>query len=325
MEQRHHYGGQAIIEGVMIRGRKGAAVAVRSASGEICIRELNIPGWAAGPLRNVPFLRGVVILLETLIIGMRALSLSAALSIQEQRKEGDSDPSSGAVRDSDQQEEVGPLGLGLLMIVALGLGIGLFFLLPLFISKGLESSGLSGGLANVVEGLLRLGIFIGYVWLIGRLADVQRVLAYHGAEHMVVAAHESGEPLTIAAARKYPTAHPRCGTAFLLTVMLLSIIVFMFVPRDPLPLVIASRIVLIPVIAALAYEFIRFAGRHPGNLFIRALISPSLLLQALTTRQPDDDQIEVALEALTHAVRLDGGTIPVEEYRDPLDEPSTER
>ena len=293
MQPRHQYGGQAIIEGVMIRGLRHAVVSVRVPSGEISTRRIDVPGWAGGRMRSIPYLRGIVVLLETLIVGMRALSLSAALAIEEEP-------------GSDQDAEgLGTFSMAIMLVFALALGVGLFFLMPLFASKGLESAGLSAVGANAVEGLLRLGAFLAYVWLIGRLSEIQRVLAYHGAEHMVVSAHDRGEPLTIESARRHSTAHPRCGTAFLLTVIVVSIVLFMFIPREPLALVVSSRILLIPVIAAVSYEFIRFAGRHPGNRLVRLLVTPSLLLQKLTTRPPDDTQIEVALEALHEAVRID--------------------
>ncbi len=300
MQPRHQYGGQALIEGVMIRGLRHAVVSVRVPTGEIVTRRLDVPGWAAGRMRSIPYLRGIVVLLETLIVGMRALSLSASLAIEEEpRSEG-------------EREGLGTLGMGIMLVFSLGLGIGLFFLMPLFASKGLESAGLSAVAANAVEGLLRLGAFLAYVWLIGRLSEIQRVLAYHGAEHMVVAAHDRGEPLTVESARRHSTAHPRCGTAFLLTVIVVSILVFMLIPREPLTLVVSSRILLIPVIAAVSYEFIRFSGRLPGNRLVSMLVTPSLLLQKLTTRPPDDTQIEVALAALNEAVRIDEAALEPE-------------
>ena len=304
MEQqpRHQYGGQAIIEGVMIRGREQAAVAVRNPSGEICVRELTVPGWATGKLRIIPYVRGIVIFAETLIVGMHALSMSAALSLEEDDEEG-------------AEEAISNFTIGLMLIVAMGLGIGIFFLAPFFVSKLFENSFGSVG-ANIIEGGLRLGAFVGYIWLISKMNDIERVLGYHGAEHMAVHAQEAGHDMTVDSVKKFPPAHPRCGTAFLLTVMLLAVLVFIFIPREPISVVILSRVGLVPLIAAAAYEFIRYAGRHPDNIGMRILIAPSLLLQGMTTRPPSDDQIEVAIEALTQAVKLDQG-VPTEDHNVP--------
>ena len=301
-QQRHQYGGQAIIEGVMIRGRDHAAVAVRNPAGEICVRALAVPGWSTGRLRRIPYIRGMIIFGETLVVGMKALSISASLSLE-----------------NDEDDDTGPIGsytIAAMLVVAMGLGIGIFFLAPFFVSKLFENAGLNGFLSNLVEGLLRLGAFITYIWLVSRMSDIERVLAYHGAEHKAVHAHEAGHDMTVESLRKFPTAHPRCGTAFLLTVMLMAVIVFIFVPRDPLWLVVGSRILLVPLIAAAAYEFIRYAGRHGDSLTTRILISPSLLLQEMTTREPEDDQIEVAIEAINHAVKIDQG-FPVADHNVP--------
>jgi hypothetical protein len=185
--------------------------------------------------------------------------------------------------------------------------IGLFFLLPLFVSAVFERFVESGLLSNIVEGTVRLGVFLLYVWGIGYIPDIRRVFAYHGAEHMTVKAHEAGDPLEIGPIRKYSTAHPRCGTAFLLVVMVMAIFVFALLGRPPLVWLILSRVVLLPVIAALAYEIIRFSGAHQGNPLVRLITGPSLALQALTTRQPEDDQIEVAIHAMNLAMAADEG------------------
>ncbi len=188
------------------------------------------------------------------------------------------------------------------------IAIALFFLLPLFASKPFE--GLTGShlIPNLAEGGIRLLVFLVYVIGIGFMTDIRRVYMYHGAEHMTVHAVENGDPLNIDRIRKYPTAHPRCGTAFLLTVMIVAIIVFSLVPREPMWWLILSRIILIPVIASFSYEVIRFNGRHSGNLFVQWLTAPSLWLQGLTTKQPDDDQIEVAVCAMNAAIESDQDT-----------------
>jgi uncharacterized protein YqhQ len=292
--QRALYGGQAVIEGIMIRGRTAAALAVRKPDGAIGLHSLPLETWANGRSRRVPAARGVLVLLETLILGAKALSLSAAEASKTDSQESGKEPD-GAISDA---------AMASMMVIGLGLGIALFLVVPLLISRAVESSG--SLIANLTEGAVRLVIFLGYIWAIGRMKDIQRVFGYHGAEHMAVWAHENGQPLTAESLRKYPTAHPRCGTSFLLTVVLVSIIVFIFVPREPFWFVLSSRIVLIPLIAAASYELIRFAGLHLSNPIVRALTSPNLLLQSMTTRQPDDRMIEVAIAAMGHALELDG-------------------
>ncbi len=281
----------------MIRGRSQASLAVRKPDGAIALRSLPLEDWANGPARRYPMVRGVLVLLETLVMGMKSLALSA--------NEAAGEPDG----DAKKAEPFTTASMGVVLAAALVLGIGLFFILPLAVSRLVEPAG--DLVANLVEGLLRLVIFIGYIWAIGRMKDIQRVFGYHGAEHMAVSAHERGMPLTPTSLRQFPTAHPRCGTSFLLTVVLVSIVVFMFIPRDPFWLVFASRIVLIPVIAALSYELIRFAGTHSDNIWVRVLTSPNLLLQDLTTRQPDDGMVEVAIAAMNHAVASDEERPPV--------------
>ncbi|MBI4304830.1 MAG: DUF1385 domain-containing protein [Chloroflexi bacterium] len=295
MAREFHYGGQAVIEGVMIRGRTRAALAVRRPDRAIETKVIQIPSWGTGQVRKIPLVRGVSVFLETLVVGMQALTLSASISSDEGDRPG---------------QQLSPVAIALTIALAIGLGIVLFFLLPLFVSKWAETAGLGAFAANVVEGVVRLAAFIGYIYLIGRLKDVQRVLSYHAAEHMAVSAHEAGASLDVASVRRYPRAHPRCGTAFLLTVMLVSVVVFMFIPREPLPLVVSSRIFLVPLIAAISYEIIRFAGKHPGSKWVRVITSPNLMLQELTTRPPTDDQIEVAISALNCAIDQDRAEAP---------------
>ena len=274
----------------MIRGRSVATIAVRNPTGNIVRRSLPIQGWSTGRATGFPMVRGVIALFETVVIGMRALALSAQIAT----------PS-----DDENEEPISGWATGIMMAIAFLVAIVVFFLAPLFISRGVESVGTSAVVANVSEGLIRLGLFIGYVWLVGQMRDIDRVFGYHGAEHMIVSAQEKGLSLDVQAARTQSTAHPRCGTAFLLTVVLVSILVFIVVPREPMWLLVGSRIFLIPVIAAISYEFIRFSGRHQSNFLVRNLNSPSMLLQKMTTRQPDDGQIEVAIEALQYAQELD--------------------
>ena len=283
------YGGQAIIEGVMIRGIKGCAVAVRRADGSIHHETIPLLGWANGKLRRIPFLRGILVLAETLVIGMRAYTIGANQQIKD--------------AGEDEDAEIGAFGMGLMTAIAFAFGIALFFLLPLFISRPFE--GQSDFLANVMEGVARLAIFLVYIWAIGLMKDIKRMYGYHGAEHMTIHAYERGLPLTHSAIRQFSPAHPRCGTSFLLTVVIVSIILFMFVPREPLWMLVGSRIVLIPVIAAVSYEFIRFTGTHSGNFIADLVGQPNLWLQKLTTAQPDDEMIEVAVSAMQTAIELD--------------------
>jgi uncharacterized protein YqhQ len=287
------YGGQAVIEGVMIRGRDHAALSVRREDGTIVRRQIDLEGWSKVRARRVPFARGVVVLAETLMVGMRALSLSASEAAGPDEKTG-------------ELQEMGKAGMAMMLLVSLLFGIAIFFLAPVYLSRLAETAGANDFTANVIEGALRLVIFVGYIWAIGKMKDIQRVFGYHGAEHMSVAAHEAGEPLTVESVRRFPEAHPRCGTSFLMTVVMVSILLFIFIPRDPWWLLIGSRLVLIPVIGSLSYEFIRWTGTHPGLLLVRVLGAPNLWLQELTTRPPGDDMIEVAIDAMTYALELDG-------------------
>lgn len=287
------YGGQAVVEGVMIRGRSHAAIAIRREDKTIARREINLDGWSRIWVRRVPWIRGVVVLAETLMVGMQALSISAAEAAPPDEETG-------------EPEEFGKGSMVAMLLISLVAGIGIFFLAPLGLSSLVERAGANEFTANVVEGLLRLAIFVGYIWLIGRMEDIRRVFGYHGAEHMAVAAHEAGEPLTVESVRRFPEAHPRCGTSFLMTVVVVSIILFVLIPREPWWLLIGSRIVLIPVIGAISYELIRYAGTHPQQFLVRLFGAPNLWLQNLTTRPPDDSMIEVAIDAMNHALELDG-------------------
>ena len=275
----------------MIRGQSRAALAVRRPDGVIVRRSVPLEGWANSSLRKIAFLRGVLVLLETLIVGMKSLTISAN--------------ESAAGEDEIKDQEFSSLAMAGLLTVSITLGIVVFFLIPVFVSRLVENVGANNFTANIVEGGIRFGLFIAYVWLIGRMDDIKRVFGYHGAEHMVVHAHEAGEPLTIDSVKRFPPAHPRCGTSFLMTVVLVSIIMFMFFPRDPFWVLLVSRIVLIPIIAGMSYEFIRFAGTHQGNVLVRVSSYPNILLQDLTTRQPDNDMMEVAIVAIEYAMALD--------------------
>jgi hypothetical protein len=191
------------------------------------------------------------------------------------------------------------------MTVSLGIGVGLFFLAPLLVVQFIDAQLPSAFLGHVVEGFIRIAIFACYIVLIGFMPDIRRVFAYHGAEHMTVHAYEAGDPLTVSAIRKYPTAHPRCGTAFLLVVMVVAILVFSLVGRPSLWIQLGSRIFLLPVIAGISYELLRLSGARAGNVLVHLIAYPSLALQTLTTRQPEDQQIEVAICAMQAALSAD--------------------
>ena len=284
---KNTYGGQAVIEGVMIRGQNNVTTSVRNPQGKIQTRVKPIGDIFTGKPRRFPLIRGILALAETLYLGMDSLSYSASVS------------------DGESDEEISKLSIASMIGFSVLIAIALFFLLPLIASKPFEGLFGSDIISNVVEGVLRLVIFVLYIFGIGLMSDIRRVYMYHGAEHMTVHAMEKGDPLVVAEIRKYPTAHPRCGTAFLLTVMIIAIIVFTLVPRDPFWMVIISRIVLIPVIASLSYEVIRLSGIYSQNFMVSLIMAPSLWLQKLTTRQPDDAQIEVAISAMTAAVEAD--------------------
>ena len=281
------YGGQAVIEGIMIRGQNNVAIAVRAPSGNIVTRVKKINSLITGKLRSIPIIRGIIALAETLSLGMEALNYSSQVANEEE----DTPP--------------GKFSSAIMILISLSIAIGLFFILPLVVSKPFEGLLGSDVVSNVAEGIIRLAVFLIYVTVISLMPDIRRVYMYHGAEHMAVHAQEKGDPLTIQEIRKYPTAHPRCGTAFLLTIMVIAIIVFTLIPREPLWLVVGSRIVLIPLIASLSYEFIRFNSKHETNKFVSKMSVPNLLLQSLTTKIPDDDQIEVAINAMESAIQAD--------------------
>ena len=307
--QRPTYGGQAVLEGVMIRGQNHMAVAVRRPNGAIAIDERPLSTLYTGVVRRIPLLRGVIVLVETLSLGMRALSYSANVNMEDP----EADPNSEV-----ESEELGKGAIASMLLLSFGFAIALFFLLPLFASRPLEGMFGNDIVSNIAEGAIRLVVFVAYIWVIGRMPDIRRVFMYHGAEHMTVHAQERGDPLVIEAIRKYSPAHPRCGTAFLLTVMVVAIVVFVIVPREPLWWLILSRIIFIPVIAALAYEVIRWSGRYEDNPIVSLITAPNLLLQKLTTRQPEDDQIEVAVAAMNAALVADRGGLEIDPSTDEL-------
>ena len=290
------YGGQALIEGVMMRGRTTVAMSVRPPSGEITTMTEPLPAALSADRRliRIPLLRGIFVLYETLVIGTRMLMRSAAIAAE------------------GEDVELGRGTIVMTMIVSLGFAIGLFFLLPLFLSTFAEDATSSDFAANVVEGVIRLAIFVAYIAAIGMMSDIRRVFAYHGAEHKAISAYEHDRPLTPEEVDAFGTAHTRCGTTFILIVVVISIFFFSLIPRAgvPLPLLFLSRIVLVPLIAAVAYELVRFGARHYGNRLVRALYTPGLWLQALTTRPPDRSMLEVSIASLESVLAADREATP---------------
>ena len=283
MTKKLSVGGQAVIEGVMMRGPGKIAVAVRKPNGEITV-DLKPAGSISDryPILKKPFLRGVVSLVESLGYGMKALSFSAQVS-------GD---------EEDGEDSMSSLEMAGTMAVSIGLAVLLFVVLPTGAMKLLQNQGVGPMVLNLCEGLMRLAIFLLYIWGISRQKDIQRVFQYHGAEHKTIYTYEHGLPLRVENVRPFSTLHPRCGTNFLMIVMLIGIFIFAFLGWPSLWERILSQILLMPVVAGISYEIIRFAGKHMDKAWVRAAILPGLALQKLTTRQPDDDQIEVAIASL---------------------------
>jgi len=282
MEERFNYGGQAVIEGVMMRGSRRMAVAVRDPSGEIILHAepLN-PALYRGPLSRVPFLRGLTMLWDALGLGVKALMWSADVAVGE---------------EGDGETFRGPAGW-IAGALGIALGVGLFMVLPSVV-VGLLPLSLTPLADNLLEGLIRLGLMVGYIWVVGRTPDIARVFAYHGAEHKVINAYEAGAPLTVEAVQCYPTAHTRCGTAFLLTVVAVTILVLAPLGQPSFVWRVISRVVAIPLIVGVSYEWLRLSARYADHAWMRPLIVPSLALQRLTTREPDDGMVEVAIHAL---------------------------
>ena len=277
-----YMGGQAVMDGVMMRGSSTWAVAVRKPEGDIEIVVHDAANWAE-KWSQWPLARGIATLAESLSLGFKALMWSAERQLPEEEREKMSKGATGAT-----------VGVAVLLFA------GLFLVLPALAARGLNNSLSIGGSfwLHVAEGTIRLGFFMAYLYLIGRLPDIRRVFQYHGAEHKAIAAYENKVEVTPESAQRFSTEHVRCGTNFLLTVMVVSIVVFSFFGKPSLPVLILSRIVLIPVVAALAYEVIRFAAGHMRWAWVRIAMKPGLALQRLTTREPTLDQLEVAIASL---------------------------
>jgi uncharacterized protein YqhQ len=292
-EERIRVGGQAVIEGVMMRSPNSMAIAVRRPSGEIVVKRERLDFFSEKKFfSKLPLIRGVMNLLSALVLGMKALNFSANQSLEEEK-------------------EVSSWTMGLTFTFALCFGIFLFFLIPLFLTKWLRFAipmvSTSGILFNLVDGIIRLMIFLAYLWTISLFKEIRRIFEYHGAEHKSIFAFESGEALVADRVKGFSHLHPRCGTSFLLIVMVVSILVFALIPHQlSFGYKVASRVVFIPLIAGLAYEIIRFADQRREGKGIQVFIKPGLWLQRMTAREPSEDQIEVALRALHEVLELEG-------------------
>jgi len=282
------YGGQALIEGVLMRGRYALAAAMRAPDGQIVVRTEPLGGVYLSRLTRIPFLRGLVILWDALGLGMRYLMISANLQAEEEKEKIE-----------------GPAML-MTIVISLALAVGLFFLFPAALGKGAQIwLRLSPLMTNLLEGLIRLLIVVGYIWGIGRLPEIQRVFSYHGAEHKTINAFEAGAELTPESVHRFPLEHPRCGTSFILTLVVLSILIFSLLGSLPWGWLFLSRILLLPLLAMVAYEYIRWAADHLSHPIVRWLILPNLWLQRLTTRQPDLSMLEVSLAAFQAMLELE--------------------
>lgn len=268
------------MEGVLMRGSKTLAAAMRAPSGEIVIQTEELGKIYQGPLRKIPFLRGLILLWDALGLGMHWLTISTNLQAEK------------------EEDKIQGGSLTLVLIMSLVIGIGLFFLLPAALGKWVENIfGWSAWGGYAVEGILRLLILIGYIWGVGRSKEIQRFFAYHGAEHKTINAFEAKADLTVENVAKYSLQHPRCGTAFMLTLVVLSILVFSLLGPLPLGWRLVTRVLFIPVLAGISYEYLRWTADHLENPIVKLLVMPNLIMQGLTTREPSPDMLEVAIAA----------------------------
>jgi uncharacterized protein YqhQ len=289
-KDRFHYGGQAVIEGVMMRGRGHMAVAVRQPSGSIVLHDEPLKGriytsrWA-----KLPFLRGLVVLWDALVLGMRTLTFSADVALSE----------------DEDVEFSGPLAWGTIAL-SLAISVGVFFFVPSLVAQWLERFVASHLVSSLLEGAFRLALFVGYVGAIGLMPDIRRVFAHHGAEHKTINAYEAGRPLTPQEVAAFSTAHTRCGTSFMLLVVMVSILLFAPFHFDHWLHRLLVRLLLIPVVTGISYELVRLSAAHQNNPLVRWLVAPGLLVQRLTTREPDESMLECAIAALSKVLVADG-------------------
>jgi len=293
---RTDFGGQALLEGVLMRGRSAIGVALRHPDGSIVATSEPLSSILhRSRFARAPFFRGLVVLYETLVVGTRWLMRS------------------GSVQAQGEGQELGRGTMAVTLLFTLGLAIGLFVLLPLFLAGAATRVTIGPGqvlLEHLLEGLIRVVIFVGYLLVISRSSEIRRVFQYHGAEHMTIHALENEDPLDIEHVRKYPTAHQRCGTEFLVIFIILSILMFSLLAGQSLVVSILGRIALVPLIASVAYEILRFGARHRHKPWIRWMFLPGIWLQAITTKQPDNSMIEVAIASMREALAANGEAAP---------------
>ncbi len=293
-------GGQAVIEGVMMRAPRSVAIAVRRPSGEIVVRkDIVVPLSERFPIVKLPIVRGAVALFTSLITGIKALNFSANEALADEEKK------------DEEKNELSSWAMAGTMAIAFAFGILLFFLLPLYATKLLTQLAIISDnniVFNLVDGVIRVAVFLLYIWSISRMKDIQRVFQYHGAEHKSIFAFEAGDELTVANVRRYSRLHPRCGTSFLLIVMLVSIVIFSLIPKLwPFCMKAGSRIFLLPLIAGVSYEFLKWSAQNDQSPLVKLIIAPGLALQRLTTREPDDTQLEVAIRSMQEALEVNAG------------------
>jgi uncharacterized protein YqhQ len=291
-EQLPSYGGQALIEGVMMRGSKALVVAMRAPDGHIELHKEALTGIYKSKIKQIPFLRGLLLLWDSLVLGTQMLTLSANLQ-------------------SGEDEKIEGKSFYLMLFVSMVFAVGIFFLLPVLLSNWLEKSLLvSAWWGGVIEGIIRLIMFLIYLWAVGNLKDIQRVFSYHGAEHKTINTYEAGVPLIVENIKKYSVEHTRCGTSFLISLVLLSILLFSLLGPLPLFWRLVSRVIAIPILAGIAYEYIRWSSKNIKSFIVKFLITPNLWVQKLTTREPDEKMIEVALTALNELRVMENEIIP---------------
>ncbi len=285
MAKSFYYGGQAVVEGVMMRGQKNMVIAVRRPQGDVVTDTQPLSRIYTGWMRRTPLLRGIVVLIEATVLGMKSLLYSANVALEE------------------EGEKVSGGMVWTILTVAMAIAVGLFLVVPLFLTKLLHIN--NPVLFNFVDGLIRVAIFIAYLKVMTLVPDIRRVFAYHGAEHKVINAFEDGVPLEVEAVSQHSTRHVRCGTSFLFVVLIMSVFLFALVGLRSSWMMLFWRFLLVPVIASFSYEVVYFAARHVNNIIVRIFVAPGLWLQALTTRQPDAGQMEVAIAALKGVLAAD--------------------
>ena len=320
---KFYYGGQAVMEGVMMRGRKSIAVAIRRVEGDIYLYEEALsPKLYQNKLFRLPFLRGMLLLWEMLVLGTRMMTLSANVAsgalepAQPSLASDESAPGTTPAMDlAAKPAALGGASLVLTLLVSLSFAIAIFFVGPLLLTSLLHNQIGQGWVSLVVEGVIRLALLLGYLSLIGRLPDIQRVFGYHGAEHKAINTLEHGEPLDVAHVRQASRVHTRCGTGFLLLVMVVSIFVFALIGHHTLIVNVLARILLVPVVAGIAYELMRLGAANYRFRVVRWLLAPGLALQGLTTREPDDSMIECAIASLQRVLAQDAEATPLAENK----------